>query len=362
MIANHLRPVRSAALRASPLAASLLALAIALPASADPLNYSSSAQVWGNIYTSYSSPLLGDVSFNLQGPSDYKSSWNNPGQGSSGLASVNYAIAAGEVSNDPVYNIVTDNGQYGFAYSGQAEADGLKLRTKSKASTVNTLGETVSSPNSQLSTYAHAQWNQQFLIDATPARPVGSYGAILVGFTLDGSVSAPHLNGNNYGYGYGNGRLQSSFVDRAGVSFSSEFSIYANPWDQESWTGSKTVYKKLLFQYGTVFNINLYQQSNAYQNGEADFSHTGFISSVELPFEATLQSGAEQAGLGGVSQLYGNVTYSATADAINTNWDFSNNGGGFNPPVPEPSSYALMLAGMAVMGFLVRRRRNSSLG
>ena len=356
------RLVFSSTLRPALHAASLLALAAALPAAAVPLNYYSSAWVQGHIETSYSSPLLGNVSFTLRGPTDSKSSWNNPA--GTGQARVDYAIAAGEVSSDPVYNIITNSGGYGFGYSSQAEADGLLLRTKTVSTTVDSLGAPATSPNSRLWSYANASWNQQFLIQATSRRPTGSYGAILVGFTLDGSISVPNNNDWNSGYAYGSGQLSSSFVDLAGVSFSSNFQISASPWGQP-WTGSQTSFKKLLFQYGTAFNINLSQWSQAYVNAEADFSHTGSISSIELPFESTLQSGAEQAGLGGASQLYGNVTRSATADDINTNWDFSNNGGGFNlppSPVPEPSSYALMLGGLAVMVFVVRRRRSQAPG
>jgi hypothetical protein len=58
-----------------------------------------------------------------------------------------------------------------------------------------------------------------------------------------------------------------------------------------------------------------------------------------------------------VSALYGDVSQSATPDAINTNWDFGNNGGGFTPPVPEPSSGALMLAGAAALAWALGRRR-----
>jgi hypothetical protein len=76
-----------------------------------------------------------------------------------------------------------------------------------------------------------------------------------------------------------------------------------------------------------------------------------------LPYGATLDSGAQQAGLGSLSDLYGHVTQSATPDAVNTNWDFGNNGGGITTPVPEPSSGALMLAGAAAWALALARRR-----
>ena len=95
-----------------------------------------------------------------------------------------------------------------------------------------------------------------------------------------------------------------------------------------------------------------------YNNGSADFFNTGQISMIELPLGATLESGAEQAGLGSVGALYGNVFNATTVDDPNTNWDFGNNGGGFNPPpVPEPASAALFLAGLGALSFLTTRRR-----
>jgi len=336
------------------------ALGLAPMAQAAPdLYYSASAQVYGSIYTTFTSPLLGDGSFSLNGKSDYQSNWKGSGNVSTGVADATFTIVTGPGGLDPVYDIVTSAGKYGMGYSGQAEAAGLSLRTKISSHLVDDTGALVQgSPadlKSSLSADASAGWSQQFFIAATAAKPTGSYGAILVSATLDGGFPAL-TDPSVYNDGWSNMQISSRFTDTAGVNYSSNFTINAAANDP-AWTGSKTVYKKLLFQYGTVFNLNAYQYASVSNNGSADFFNTGRITSIELPFGATLESGAQQAGLGDLAALYGTVTNSATVDDINTNWDFGNNGGGFNPPVPEPASSALLLAGLGVLGLLAKRQR-----
>lgn len=320
------------------------------------LSFSSSSQIWGSVTTQYTSALLGDVSFSLNGTSDYQS--NN---GTTAHASYNIAAGASSLT-DPIYDIVTSGGQYGFSYDASAEVLGLNLKTKLDSAIVDINGTPVSSANNtNLSAESYAQWNQGLYIAPNAHHAAGQYGALLVGITLDGNFTTPSdPNISNSASAYLN--AGSNFTDSAGVSYNSNFGIYTNPYDA-TWTGSQTVYKKLLFQYGTSFNLNLYQYVYGYNNSSADFFNTGKISSIELPFGTTLESGAQQAGLGTVAELFGNVTNSATLDAENTNWDFGNNGGGFTPPpttVPLPT--AVWLFGTGLMTLLWRSKRSRQTG
>jgi hypothetical protein len=328
-----------------PIAGTLLAL-LAGAAQAAPLSFDSQSQVHGQIEVAYSSPFLGDISFTIHGTADYQYSWSS--QSPQVLAAASYTIAPNQPAGvDPVYDIVTSGGSYGFGYQGQAKVDGTSLHARIDSSVIDaSLTPVGSTPNSSLYAYANARWTQQMLIAPTSSKPAGSYGAILVGLTLDGSF-APTTEGSAWAQIYS----YASFVDSAGVSYQSNFGITASNWDAD-WTGESTVFKKLLFQYGTPFSLSTYLWSGTYNNGSADFYNTGKISSIEIPFEAVLESGAAQAGLGDNTSLYGVVFNSSTADAENTNWDFGNNGGGFTPnvpQVPEPSTWLMLAGGLALL-------------
>lgn len=347
------RPVRQVIL-----AAGMLYLITGACGATPALSYYAQASVGGSINTSYSSPLLGDVNFQLYTPgvSTYNDG-SNPGH-STGVALATYSIAMGGAGGtDPVYDIITNNGQYGYSYSGRAEASSTRLRTAITTSMVDN-GAPSGPANSYLQANASAQWNQQLLITAGTGRKAGDYGAFVLAMTLEGNFPA---NGS-YNAASTYAQMDTSFTDSAGVNYSSAFtnSTYAG---DGNWTGSRTVYKKLLFQYGTVFNLGMWQQSYASNNGEANFFDTGYISAIELPKGAVLLSGAEQAGLGSLAQLYGVVSNADTVNDPNTNWDFGNNGGGYTPPpVPEPDTVLMLGAGLALVAGLAHRRKGTGRG
>lgn len=340
------------------LMAALGGLAVSASANAvtvQPLSFYSSSQVYGWINFNNNSPYLpagSSSSYQVQLSADYKSG--------NGVASSSWNLPAGESTSDFFYNSATNGGQYAYGFSGQAQVFGNQLKASIVTTSTDTNWENPNGTN--LSAYSYANFTDQWLIKANKSHQAGSYGAILVTAKLDGYF--PASSGSN---GYAYLRAQNSFTDTAGVNYNSYFDLNANPtgssasgsaWTADDWTvqgNSITVTKKLLFQYGTVFNLNMYLQASSNGNGEADFYNTGKISEILLPFDAQLETGAQQSGLDGVT--LGTVHNSLSLTDPNTNWNFgSKDGGAIIPTVPEPESYAMFLAGLGLIGFMAKRR------
>jgi len=330
---------------------------VSTPSHAAVLSYNSWAQVYGYAYATLQSTLIpglnaSQVQFTLPGDYQYNSGTATP------LVRYAFSIDAGLPSGtDLAYDLLTTQGQFGFSYVGSAQVLGSSLKTKIDTVAVDASGAAVDSTGgTSFNASAYASWSDQWLIKANARHAAGSYGAILVGIQLDGSFPST-LNPSPDAQGSAALSAYANFTDSAGVSYQSSFSVSTYGSDP-AWTGSKVTFKKLLFQYGTPFYLSLSQNAYGYNTSSVDFFNTGKIESVELPFDAELETGLLD--LGGTLADYGRVFNSATADAENTNWDFGNNGGGFSTNVPEPEGLALALAGLSLLA--IRRRHLAWVG
>lgn len=110
------------------------------------------------------------------------------------------------------------------------------------------------------------------------------------------------------------------------------------------------------FTYGTPQYIRSQAYASLSGEGVLDFSHSVEILGVEVPEGTAVYSYASYLtgeGLGfGVSG--GGVDGNTLPGGSGA---YFGGGGGNPPPVPEPETYALMLAGLALVGWAARRRR-----
>jgi hypothetical protein len=334
------------------------------------LSFSNYAQVYGYINVSYDSPLLGGVtSFDVRGPQSYDSIYYSFGNAlppsRTTSASASWNIPAGISSNDPIYNAITNFGLYEYSYAGQARAVGNQLG----ASIVTTSNDVNwENPNvGSFYAYGYSSYNDQWLITNANGR-TRKYGAIVVTAQLHGTFPTPAEGSYNSASAYLS--ANTSFTDRAGVNYNSSFAINADPAygyytsGSTSWTsdynwstnGVATIKKKLLFEYGTPFDLRMTLQTYSSANGAADFFNTAKITEVELPVDVEFYRGSIESGLEGVT--LGNLRYASTLDDPNTNWsgDFGTGGGAIVPGIPEPETYAMLLAGLGLLGLVARRR------
>lgn len=325
------------------------------------LSFSSYSQVYGYASAQVNSPLLGTVNVQASGPYDYR------GTNDTGPATSTWAIPMGQSGGgggggggDLAYDIITNYGQYGYGYDGQAQALGNQLKTKISTSSTDIDSLNPNPSYTSIWAYAQASYSDQWLITALSSKG-RKYGAIVVTAQLDGTMPALPSGQTNSASAYLS--ANSSFTDISGVNYNSSFSInaynggYSVPGSNASydWSvpGTVTIQKKLLFQYGTPFNLGMTLQAYSSANGEADFFNTAKITEVEIPFDTELSTGSS----GFTGFTLGNLRSASTLDDPNTNWDFGNGGGGIIPGIPEPETYALMLAGLGLIGAVARRRK-----
>ncbi|MCV2358237.1 PEP-CTERM sorting domain-containing protein [Paucibacter sp. TC2R-5] len=120
-----------------------------------------------------------------------------------------------------------------------------------------------------------------------------------------------------------------TLVSSDGVSFSGEIS------------GNRA------FATGEIVYVDSFAQSWVSGNGISDAENTVMLTKVVVPtgIRILAQSGADYGGV-----VTGGGGLCTTSSCMG-------GGGGGTPPIPEPETYAMLLSGLFVIGFVTRRRR-----
>jgi hypothetical protein len=104
------------------------------------------------------------------------------------------------------------------------------------------------------------------------------------------------------------------------------------------------------FVDGDAVYVDSFAQTDVNGNGLSDAENTVTLTNLNLPSGTRVFAGSG-ASYGGV------FSFSGGTGTVCTSLSCAAGGGGGGPPVPEPGTYALMLAGLAGLGLLFHRRR-----
>jgi len=124
-------------------------------------------------------------------------------------------------------------------------------------------------------------------------------------------------------------------------------------WDGSTFDGILTGTRS--FATGDVVYVDSFAQAYVWGNGLSDAENTVTLTSLSVPTGVRLfaQSGTDYGGV--FSGGGGGGGLCTTPSCLGG----GGGGGGGLPPVPEPETYALMLAGLGFIGWSVRRRRRA---
>lgn len=133
---------------------------------------------------------------------------------------------------------------------------------------------------------------------------------------------------------------------------------YATDWLSGSGTINRTITLAVPFTYGTPQYVKAELNAWLSEDGFIDLFNTARIVSIEVPEDTAVFSyGDYIAGSGlGFSVLGGVSGDSLPGGAGGFFAGLGGGGGGYTPPVPEPGTWAMLLAGLGLLGFAARRR------
>jgi hypothetical protein len=310
--------------------ASLSASALADASTSGPLSFSTYASVSGTLIHYAADTGFPDAQ--LAGPADVQTWAAYQGGTPNPIASSNWSLGGGgdPGSHDPTYNLLTVDDLYNFTFAGQAQVLGTQLKAQISTAYTDVSNSMV---RSSMSAWSSASITDHWLITSPAASGPGSFGRIRITFSLDGKLS---------GNAFSQMTVQSNFLDWQNLQHVSGQTITASSGDGPY---SQIGTALLLFEYGVPFTFSAQLNAFSADNGNSDFFNTAKLTNIEMPIGTTLITGALQSAI--EPAPYGTVWNSTAADLIVSS-------------VPEPETYAMLLAGLAILGTMVRWRRPSS--
>ncbi|NVM76296.1 choice-of-anchor A domain-containing protein [Duganella sp. SG902] len=136
-----------------------------------------------------------------------------------------------------------------------------------------------------------------------------------------------------------------------------------------SWLKNSTYYDLSGFAKNATLIVNVSGKSALFQGGYQAFDGYNVVfnfadaTSLDISTGANLSILAPKAAVnGGQGVINGNVVVDSWASQVQINsgnFFKAANVLGFSQPVPEPETYAMLLAGLGVMGFMARRRKTA---
>ena len=217
--------------------------------------------------------------------------------------------------------------------------------------------------SSSASGYAQSQWEELYMIGGSSISALGHYNAT---FHVDGSIG-PSTNANGTGSASMNWSL-SDFNGQQLVSIQASYDVASNTWWKDTYSagawnstsgsGTLTINEDLhenggTFTYGTALSLNALLSTSVSGNGVNSFENTVKMTELELP------GGSSVYAESGTPLSNYHVAFNGNGGGVlcnDLNCAVNGTGGGtVVPGVPEPETWALMLAGLALVWGARRR-------